>query len=67
MTEEEIIERVARYSRFKHRGKLTVHDNTTELMSIDAGHVIELAADITWFAATRLSRASAWTGTPNTG
>ena len=42
MTEEEIIARVNEHSRFKHRGKLTIHDNTTEFMSIDAGHVIEL-------------------------
>lgn len=42
MTEEEIRERIDRYSRFNARDKLRIHENTTEFMSIDAGHIIEL-------------------------
>lgn len=42
MTEQEIREKVDQYSRFKHKGKLNVIEDTTEFMSIDAGHVLEL-------------------------
>jgi hypothetical protein len=42
MTEEEIRERVDRYSRFKSRGRLRIHEDTTQFMSIDAGDVLDL-------------------------
>jgi hypothetical protein len=42
MTEQEIRERVAEYSRFAPQGKIEIITDTSEFMSIQAGDVLEL-------------------------
>lgn len=43
MNEAELIERVDHFSRFPHRGKLKVVQDTSEFMNIKSGDVLELA------------------------
>ncbi|MCU0571553.1 MAG: hypothetical protein MUC41_01035 [Syntrophobacteraceae bacterium] len=42
MTETELREKVAGYTRFPPRGKLNIYSDTTEFMSIQSGDILEL-------------------------